>query len=140
MTKNIVVCDADVLIALYLKNDALHEKIIGYNRKFIKGNMRMIFPNTAIAEAITTLHRKLSSSTAATLLNKHYKEGKFEVEYISEEIMQRAAEFYNPQGSRQNTFFDAIVAATAEYLSADAIFSFDGWYKKLGFQLAMDLS
>lgn len=38
-------------------------------------------------------------------------------------------------GSKKNTFFDAIVAATAENLGTDAIFSFDDWYPKLGFRL-----
>ncbi|MDP3732992.1 MAG: hypothetical protein Q8Q91_00480 [Candidatus Daviesbacteria bacterium] len=37
--------------------------------------------------------------------------------------------------SKHNTFFDAIVAATAEKLNADGIFSFDSWYPKLGFKL-----
>ncbi len=35
--------------------------------------------------------------------------------------------------------FDAVVAACAEKLEADVIFSFDDWYQKLGFKLAEEL-
>ena len=135
----VVVADADILVALYFKNDVLHKKVSSKNRKFLETGVRIIFPNTAIAEGITTLHRKLSNSTAAALLNHHYKKRILDVEYVDEDIMQQAAEFYNPEGSKKNTFFDAIVASVAKSLGADTIFSFDSWYKKAGFKLASDL-
>ena len=72
-------------------------------------------------------------------MNQHYISGGFEVEYVDAETMQQAAKLYNPQGSKQNTFFDAIVAATAKSLKADIIFSFDKWYEKQGFKLASSL-
>lgn len=135
----IIVGDADILVALYFKNDILHKKVLEISKEFLETGVRIIFPNTAIAEGITTLHRKLSNSTAADLLNQDYKKRIFEVEYVDEQIMQNASDFYNPKGSKQNTFFDAIVAATAKKLQVDTIFSFDTWYKKLGFQLAGDI-
>ncbi len=135
----IVVGDADILVGLYFKNDVLHNKISNINKKFLATGVRIIFPNTAIAEGVTTLHRKLSNSTAAALLNYHFKKRILEVEYVDEHIMQEAAKLYNPKGSKKNTFFDAIVAVVAENLNADAIFSFDEWYKKVGFKLASDL-
>jgi predicted nucleic acid-binding protein len=135
----VVVADADILVALYFKNDVLHNKVTNINKKFLETGVRIIFPNTAIAEGITTLHRKLSNSTAAALLNQHYKKRILDVEYIDEQIMQEAAELYAPEGSKKNTFFDAIVAAVGKSLNADAIFSFDRWYEKAGFKLASDL-
>ncbi len=136
---NIIVADADILVGLYFKNDVLHDKVSKINKKLLETGIRIIFPNTAIAEGITTLHRKLSNSTAAALLNQHYKKRILDVEYVDEQIMQEAAELYNPEGSKKNTFFDAIVAAVAKSLNADTIFSFDSWYKKVGFKLASDL-
>ena len=136
---NIIVGDADVLVALYFKKDILRKKVLEISKQFLETGTSIIFPNTAIAEGITTLHRKLSNSTAADLLNQDYKKRVFEVEYVDEYIMREAAEIYNPRGSKQSTFFDAIVAATAKKINTDAIFSFDNWYKKLGFKLASDL-
>lgn len=49
--------------------------------------------------------------------------------------MKRAYEIFDKAKSKQNTFFDAIVAATAKKLGAECIFSFDGWYPKLGLKL-----
>ncbi len=139
ISKNIIVGDADILIALYFKNDILHNKVVNISKKFLTTETSIIFPNTAIAEGITTLHRKLSNSAAAALLSQDYKKRVFEVEYVDEHIMQEAAELYNPKSSKKNTFFDALVAATAKKLNSETIFSFDGWYKKLGFKLASDL-
>lgn len=64
------------------------------------------------------------------------QEGVFTVEYIDEEILKLATKYFEHANSKKNTFFDAIVAATAKRLEADAIFSFDNWYTKLGFKLA----
>lgn len=41
--------------------------------------------------------------------------------------------------SKHATLFDGIVAAVAEKYQADAIFSFDKFYKRKGFKLASEL-
>ncbi len=135
----VVVGDADALIALVFEMDTNYTLATKTSTKLYQIGANVCFPNTAIAEAITTLSRKHSNPDLAAYLKKQYQENKFNVEYVNEKTMMQAADIFNPQGSKQNTFFDAIVAATASQLSADAIFSFDGWYKKLGFKLASDL-
>ena len=67
------------------------------------------------------------------------EENIFSVEYVDEYAMLLAVNIFNPVSSKQNTFFDAIVAATAKKLNTDTIFSFNAWYRKLGFKLAADL-
>lgn len=136
--KTIVVGDADSLIALFLDYDANHERAISTLIKLNQARITAIYPNTAIAEAITTLLRKHSNPELVTYLTQQYRDDRFTVEYVDEKIMKLAIEIFNPQGSKQNTFFDAIVAACAKTLLTDAIFSFDDWYKKLGFKLASD--
>lgn len=58
------------------------------------------------------------------------------VENISQDIINEAREFFDPNSSKHNTIFDCIVAALAKRHHADAIFSFEYWYNKLGFKLA----
>lgn len=140
MTKSVVIGDADSLIALLLDYDANYERASSTLKKLNKGGARLIYPNTAVAEAITTLARRHSNPGLASYLSKQYKDNQFAIEYVDEKIMKLATEIFNPKGSKQNTFFDAIVAATAKTLNANAIFSFDNWYKELGFTLASDLS
>ena len=139
MTKDIVIGDADSLIALLLENDANNKRAQNILAKLNKWETAIIYPNTAIAEAVTTLLRKHSNPELAGYLAKQYKDNIFRVEYVNEGIMRLAADLFNSKSSKKNTFFDAIVAAVAKSLNADAIFSFDGWYKKVGFKLASDL-
>ncbi|MBI2021618.1 type II toxin-antitoxin system VapC family toxin [Candidatus Daviesbacteria bacterium] len=134
--KTIVIGDADSLIALFLDYDVNHKRATSTLAKLDQTGITTIYPNTAIAEAITTLLRKHSNPKLAEYLAQQYKDERFTVEYIDEKIMKLATEVFNPKGSKQNTFFDAVVAATAKKLNADAIFSFDEWYTKLGFKLA----
>lgn len=134
---NIVVMDADALIALSLEKDPHHHKAVNINYKLIQKKMTIIFPATVFPEAVTTLKRAFNQSEKAHVINKQYLAGVFQVEYINANIMKRAAEIFDKKAvSKQNTFFDAIVAATAQELKADTIFSFDDWYGKLGFKLA----
>lgn len=140
MTAKTIVGDADSLIAYLLEYDSNYKRATSLLRKFTQAGVTIIYTDTAIAEAITTLFRKHSNPELASYLTQQYKENRFTVEYVDEKIMKLAAEIFNPEGSKQNTFFDAIVAATAKILNADAIFSFDEWYTKLGFKLALELS
>lgn len=135
----IIVGDADALIALTIKTDSLHSRALAISKRVEDANDQIIFPNTAIAEAITTLLRKHSNPKLAGYLAKQYEKNIFSVEYVNEDIMKVAVNIFNPISSKKNTFFDALVAGTAKKLNAEMIFSFDSGYKKLGFQLASDL-
>lgn len=135
----IIIGDADALIALAIEKDSLHLRATTISRKLDDDNIQVIFPNTAICEAITTLLRKHSNPKLAGYLSQQYKENIFKVEYVDESVMRLAVNIFNPVSSKKNTFFDALVAGTAKKLNSKIIFSFDSWYKKLGFQLATDL-
>lgn len=132
----IVVGDADALIALSLEKDPSHSKAVAIYYWLIQQDSMLVFPVSVFPESITTLKRALSQPEKAHALNQQFLAGVFMVEYIDAEIMKKAAEIFDKKAvSKQNTLFDAIVAATAEKLEADAIFSFDNWYPKLGFTL-----
>lgn len=136
---NTVVSDADALIALAHEEDANHTKAVAISTKLFERGVTIIFPNTAILEAITALKRALNLPEKSALVNKQYQQGAFVVEYVNATIQLLSSKYYEEAVSKQNTAFDAVVAATAKELNADAIFSFDDWYKKLGFTLASDL-
>lgn len=134
-----IVGDADSLIALLAKSDASYTLATITSKELLRLGTRVIYPATAIAEAITALARKHSNPNLAAYLCTQYQNGVFDVVQTDGKIMQEAAKLFVQTSSKQNTFFDAIVAATAGQYQADAIFSFDKWYKKLGFALASDL-
>lgn len=138
MSNLVVVGDADALIALALEHDPNHARAVKISENLLKSGVNVIFPVTVFPEAITALKRAANQPRKAHLINKQLQQGAFFVEYISEATLQRATNIFDQANSKQNTLFDAIVAACAEKLGADSIFSFDNWYSKLGFTLSAE--
>jgi len=134
---NIVVADADSLIALAYKDDSNHQRAKKTAEWLLSRGYQIVYPNTAILEAITTLKRALSLPDKAHLIARQYVQGAFLVQYVDEDIQKAASKLFEEKAvSKKNTIFDSIVAITAQELNAHYIFSFDSWYPKLGFQLA----
>ena len=135
---SLVIADADILIALANSDDAHHAKVKAISEYLDANQIAILFPITAIFEAVTALQRKLTKPELAKMLIENVKAGKLPVKYIDESMFTEAVKFFNPLGSKQDTLYDALVAALAKQLNA-VIFSFDQWYKKQGFILASDL-
>lgn len=134
---NIIIGDADSLIALADKDDANNKKARHTSGWFLTKGFQVIYPNTAILEAITALSRAKNLHEKAKLLSEEYRMNTFSVEYVTLDIQTQAAEIFETKSqSKKNTIFDAIVAATAKKYETNLIFSFDEWYPKLGFKLA----
>lgn len=136
MANVVSIADADALIALVLEKDPNHSKAIIISTNLLKTGATVIFPVTVFPEAITSLRRAANQPEKAKLINKQLQQEVFHIEYIDDQILEQACRIFGTADSKQNTFFDAIVAATATKLGADSIFSFDNWYPKLGYKLA----
>lgn len=132
----IAVGDADSLVALVYKNDANHIRVQKISEWLQSKGYTVIYPNTAILEAVTALKRSLNLVDEAHLLNRQYQAGVFAVEYINESIQLKASQRFESTISKKNTIFDAVVIETAVEFEADYIFSFDNWYSREGFKLA----
>ena len=130
-----IIGDADALIALSHHSDQHHLQAQRIVQELDNRRDMVIFPVTAIAEAITTLHRKLNNPTATQTLIRLLNEGKLDVATVDDSTLKAAEAFFSVSTSKKHTFFDAIVCALAHERQAGAIFSFDRWYTKQGFQL-----
>lgn len=135
----IVVVDADALIALFNKDDLHAETAIDLLEQLTKDNIRLVYPASTIAETVTTLQRRFSNAQAATEVVHLVRAGNLAIEPVDSNVLAEALTLFHPNGSKQNTLFDAIVAAVAKQHHAVAIFSFDQWYEKQGFALAKHL-
>jgi len=131
--------DADGLIAMVSKNDASHEKAREIIKRIVEQEEQLLFPATAVTEAITTLQVRLQNPELAKLVAEAVTTSKITIVPVDAEILKIAVALYNPSGSRKNTMFDATIAATANKYNTKTIFSFDGWYRKIGFTLLGDL-
>ncbi len=136
MNNKLVIGDADSLIALAYKDDVNHQKARKIAEWLLSGGYQIIYPNTAILEAITALKRALNLPNKAHLIATQYVSGAFVIEYIDEDLQKEASRLFNEKAqSKKNTIFDAVVASVAKKLQAEMIFSFDSWYPKMGFEL-----
>lgn len=135
----LIIGDADAIIALSSDVDANHERAKRIVRHFTTVRASILFPVTAICEATTAIQRKFGNPEAADHIVRRLQEGSFATQSVDRDTLLQALTLFHPHGSKQNTLFDAVVAAVAWQTQADAIFSFDRWYKKIGFSLAGDL-
>lgn len=135
----IVIADADCIVAQAYADDVHHKMTLELVKKMDRIGAHLLFPSTAIAEAVTTLQRKFSNPELAASTLELFTDPSIDIEEINQEIVREAGKLFDPKSSKHNTIFDCIVAAVAKNTNADAIFSFDEWYTKLGFKLASEL-
>lgn len=135
-TNMLVIGDTDGIIAILHEEDRNHLHAKKTAEKLLEINAQTIFPLTSIVETITTLKRKLNKPELASHVIKQITNGDLAIEDTDTKLLDSALEIFDPAGSKQNTLFDAIVAATAKKYKTDIIFSNDAWYEKLGFKLA----
>ena len=135
----VIVADADSIVAQAYAQDANHQVILGLGKKLQRQKAHIIFPSTTIIEAVTTLQRKFSDPGLAAATYDLFIDSGVVIADVGQEDIKEARKLFDPLSSKHNTVFDAVVATLAKKYNADAIFSFDGWYRKLGFKLVVDL-
>lgn len=137
--EQIVIVDADAIIAFVYVDDQNHRRAKQIMQQLVLTNVSLLFPTTAICEAITVLRGRLSRPEDAKRILTKFQSGDLPIQAVDHAILTEAGVLFNPNGSKKNTLFDAVVAAIAKRVHADAIFSFDEWYRKIGMALADDL-
>ncbi len=135
----LVIGDTDCLIALLHTEDENHLRAKETTLQLLHNDAHVVFPLTSIVETVTTLKRKLNKPELAANVIHQITKGTLTIEDMDTNLLNQALTLFDPKGSKQNTLFDALVAALAKKKKTKIIFSFDQWYKKLGFTLASDL-
>lgn len=131
----VVVNDADAIIALVNEEDVNHERAVRISEALIERNAIVVTPVTAVIEAITALKRVVNRPDLSKVIVGACMAGDISTVDVPADILPEAMEFFNPDGSKKDTMFDAVVAAMARRYAAQAIFSFDQGYKKTGILL-----
>ncbi len=132
----IAIGDADSLISLAYELDSNYVKAKKISELLLRENYQIIYPNTAILEAITALKRAKNLPEKAHLINRQYQKGAFVVEFIDKQIQKQASIRFEKTVSKKNTIFDCIIIETAVKFETKVIFSFDDFFIKQKFQLA----
>lgn len=139
MSEYLVVGDADSIIAQANPKDLKHHEATVISQRLIQSKTRLIYPVTAVAEALTFIQRVLHSPATAYGAAVEFANSSQLVDVDQDIYFLAIKKYFNPKASKKNTLFDCLVASVAETYHADAIFSFDKFYKSKGFRLASEL-
>lgn len=134
-----IIVDSDGLIGSLNPSDVHYLMSQTILLKLSKKGARLIYPATVIPETVTFLQGKLNSSELANQVVRLVSDNELIIESIDSEILQKAGSLMDFKKSKHHTLFDTVVAAVAQKYKADAIFSFDKFYKSKGFKLATEL-
>lgn len=130
-----IIVDADALIALVDTQDPHAHQALEIVTRLRELEAPLLYPATTIVEAATTLQRKLNKPAIVAQIVAGVTAHQFMIEPVDEQLVEEAVALFKPHGSKQNTLFDAIVAAVARRHNARAVFSFDEWYTKVDLKL-----
>jgi len=134
-----IIVDSDGLIGMSHESDEHYKISIKILEMLLKENAELIYPSTTIAETTAVLQIRLKDKRTANKIIEYASSGVLHIEPVDQKTLESASKFLDLRRSNHSTLFDGIVAAVAEKYDADAIFSFDKFYKKRGFKLASDL-
>jgi predicted nucleic acid-binding protein len=135
----LIIVDADAIVSFTDVGDQNHTKAKQIMQQLATKPSAFLFPTTALCEAVTVLRSKLNKPDDAEGIVQKFQSGAFPLHAVDGELLLQAMKLFQPHGSKKNTLFDAVIAALATKLYAEAIFSCDEWYRKQGFTLAEDL-
>ncbi len=139
MKNKLVVGDADAIVAQANPEDSNHGKAVKIAQELVDSQARVIYPVTAVMEAITHMQRALNSGATAYGTAQLMIDPAVEVVEVNKQTLTSAVNYFSSKTSKKNTLFDCVVAAVAKEYKADAIFSFDHFYKTKGFTLVEEL-
>ncbi len=124
----VVIVDADAIVAQAYPDDSNHQKAVAISDNLNKLSAQVIYPATAVLEAVTVLQGRLNSGATAYGTAVVFTDPKVEVAEVSQTTLMGAMNNFSPTTSKKNTLFDCVVLAVAQEKKADAIFSFDHFY------------
>lgn len=139
MSNSFHIGDADGLIAMISKKDASHERAKKVVKAITERGEKILFPATAVTEAITTVQVRLQNPELAKELAEKVKMSALLIIPVDAAILELAVDLYNPAGSKKNTMFDATVAATASIMAPATPFCFRTMQKHLTVKRTMGL-
>ncbi len=140
ITTQAIFIDSDAFVALFRHDDTNHKKAVTLFDQLKNQSTTFITSNYVFSESITVISQKVGHGIAVAYINTMISEdAQFLIKRADEFIEEEALEIFKAQTSKNTSFVDCTNMAFLKKLHADAIFSFDGIYRKNGFMLLEDL-
>ena len=132
--------DTDAFVALAVANDTYHEKALTLLNAIHKRLVIFFTSNYVFAESVTVISQRASHDAALQYIDAMQSlENPFIIERADDDIEDEAIRIFKQQTSKNISYVDCTNMAFMAHLQADAIFSFDGGYRKNRLTLVSDL-
>jgi len=135
----IIIVDSDGLVGSLNSADTRFPIASKLVKKLVSQEAQFIYPVTTIVESITLLQGRLNKPEVAEKLKDMITENRLIIEPVDDTLVKQGILFMSSGASKHHTLFDAVVAVIAKKYQAEAIFSFDKFYKSKGLKLASEL-
>ncbi|MBI3335456.1 MAG: PIN domain-containing protein [Candidatus Portnoybacteria bacterium] len=128
-----VFVDSNVFIALFNKDDSLHERAVKLWHSLRKRNYRVCVSNFVVSEVITVLSQRVGKEIAIEFAVTMYENERRETSiiYSSERIERKALEYIKSIPSKNFSFVDATIFAILELYEMKNLASFDKVFRRL---------
>lgn len=138
--KPTVFVDSDAFIAFIKKDDTNHKSAAQLYLRLKRRQVVFLTSNYVFAEVVTVLSYRLGQQVALAFIEQlRNNSHAIDIRMGDEQIFDLATDIFKRQASKNVSFTDCTNMAFLVCEGLDAIFSFDGIYKKNGFKTVKDL-
>ena len=131
--------DADAFVALAREDDTNHKQAVSSLQHLIKQSVVFTTSNYVFAESVTVISMRMGHAAAVRFIEAMQSdESNYLLQRTTDVIDEAAIRIFKEQTSKNTSFVDCTNMAFLKQFHMDAIFSFDGVYKKNGFVLVED--
>lgn len=135
-----ILVDADALVALVKTNDLNHQKALNISKSLQRKGCAWYVSPFTIGEVVTVVSHKIDQITARNVLKELRKQNLNQLD-LKDEYSHLADDWFAKQNKKGTSYFDCYNMALLERYKKqlNAIFSFDGVYKRNGFKMADEI-
>ncbi len=131
--------DSDVFVALFILKDAHTTTVNQLLTDIEQSQQKLCTTNWVIAETATVLSAKDSHQTAINFLTM-IDEGTIPILTITPEIEHETHQIFREQTIKRISMVDCSNVATAQHYDIPKILSFDKFYARFGYEIALAYS
>ena len=136
-----ILVDADALVALVKDNEQNHKRALSISEALQKRGCTWYVSPFTIGEVVTVISHKVNQATAKKVL-KELRKQNLNLLTLKDEYLYLVDKWFNKQIKKGTSYFDCYNMALLERYKKqlNAIFSFDGVYKRNGFKTAGEIT
>lgn len=128
--------DSDIFVALFMPDDALAHTVNQLLTDIEQSQQKLCTTNWVIAETATVLSAKDSHQTAINFLDM-INEGTIPILSITPDLEQDTHQIFRDQTTKRISMVDCSNVAIAQHYDIPNILSFDKFYARFGYQIAL---